>query len=53
MSLILEQFQRYDVEYDVKDKYLFIRKPIPVKDFVYLRQLIKLAKEPVDEILVV
>lgn len=39
----LEQklFEKYDVEYNIKHKILYIHKPIIVRDFVLLKELLK------------
>lgn len=39
----LEQklFEKYDVEYNIKHKILYIHKPIIVSDFVLLKELLK------------
>lgn len=39
----LEQklFEKYDVEYNIQHKILYIHKPIIVSDFVLLKELLK------------
>ena len=39
----LEQklFEKYDVEYNIKHKILYIHKPIIVSDFILLKELLK------------
>lgn len=42
MNYIIETLrERYYVDYDVKDKIIFIRESISVKDFVKLKEMLK------------
>lgn len=50
MGLILDLFKGFDVEYDVKYKIFYVNKPIPIADFLYLKELLKMAKEEVKDI---
>lgn len=53
MSDILEKYSKYDLYFDVKDKILFIYKPMLVKDFESLKSDLKLLKNKVNEIRIV
>lgn len=50
MKILLEAFSDYFLEYDVRHKILYIKAPIPVKDFMRLRKLLENVKEEVLEI---
>lgn len=41
MSLIFEWLEEYNVEYDAHELILYIRKPIPVREFSLLRRLLQ------------
>lgn len=41
MRLIVEWLSHYGAEYDVKNKVLYIRKPMHVGDFVELKKILK------------
>lgn len=45
---ILDRYEDYDIEYDVKDKILFICKPIPVVEFIKIRKCLEMCKEKVE-----
>lgn len=45
-----DRFARYHLEYDVKDKMLFIRKDIPVKEFMRIKTYIKVLKIELNDI---
>jgi hypothetical protein len=50
MKVLLEAFSDYYIEYDAKWKILYIKAPIPVKDFMRLRKLLENVQEKVVEI---
>lgn len=50
MNLVLDLFKGFEVEYDWRNKIIIINKPMPVKDFVYLKKLIKITTEDVADI---
>ena len=41
MNRLLEWLDSYGAEYDVKNKILYIRKPMQVGDFVELKKILK------------
>lgn len=50
MDLILDLFRGYEVEYDRINKIITIRKPIPIKEFIYLKELLKRTSSEVKDI---
>lgn len=50
MALLLERFARYYVQYDSATKILFIKKDIPVIDFMGIKHLLKYINEEVKDI---
>jgi len=50
MHLILDLFRGFEVEYDRKNKIVIVNKPIPVRDFIYLKRLLKGVSDEVKDI---
>lgn len=50
MGLILDIFKGYEVEYDRKNKILYINKAMKIGDFIYLKYLVSMASEEVNDI---
>lgn len=50
MDLILDLFRGYEIEYDRKHKIIYINKPIPIKEFMYLKELLKRTRDEVKDI---
>lgn len=50
MPLILDLFKGFEVDYDAKHKIFYVNKPIPVKDFLYLKNLLSRVKEEIKDI---
>ena len=50
MKLILDKFEKYCPEYDVKDKILFLKGKIPINKWIELRLLIKMYNLEIDDI---
>lgn len=50
MNLILDLFRGYEIEYDRKHKIIAINKPIPIKEFMYLKELLKRTNSEVKDI---
>lgn len=52
MNEIFEWLSQYNVEYDVVTKRLYIKKEIPVADFMLLRKIIEPYKHRIEDIIV-
>ena len=52
INLILKNYKEYDIAYSPGQKLLFIHKPIPVIEFVLLRNMIKSYEIDIKEIVV-
>lgn len=50
MYLILDLFWGFEVEYDRKNKIITINKPMPVPDFIYLKNLLSRVSDEVKDI---
>ena len=50
MDLILDLFRGYEIEYDRRHKTIIINKPIPIKEFMYLKELLKRTNSEVKDI---
>lgn len=50
MGLVLDIFKGFDIEYDRKYKIITINKPMPVGDFVYLKNLLTRVSDEVKDI---
>lgn len=50
MDLILDLFRGYEIEYDRRHKIITIKKPIPIKEFIYLKELLKRTSSEVKDI---
>lgn len=50
MNLILDLFRGYEIEYDRTHKVVIINKPIPIKEFMYLKELLKRTNSEVKDI---
>lgn len=50
MNIIKELQEKYFIEYDAKDKILWIKSNIPVSDFMLIRKIVELKKDKVKEI---
>lgn len=50
MYLILDLFRGVEVEYDRKHKIITINKPMPVPDFIYLKNLLSRVSDEVKDI---
>lgn len=50
MYLILDLFRGFEVEYDRKNKIITINKPMPVPDFIYLKNLLSRVSDEVKDI---
>lgn len=50
MKIILDKFERYYPEYDIKDKVLYLKGKISVNEFLGLRLMIKIHKLDVKDI---
>lgn len=51
MKIILSEFEKYYPRYDAKEKTLFLQGKMPVKDFIYLKQLIKNSKIEIQNLI--
>lgn len=51
MQIILSEFKEYYPRYDAETKTLFLQGKMPVKDFVYLRKLIKCSKFKIEDLI--
>ena len=52
MNYIFEWLSDYNVEYDVKERILYIRKSIPVREFSLLKRLLKPYMYKVEDIII-
>lgn len=52
LNQLINKYEKYDITYDPKYKTLNIHKPISVKDFVNIRNIIKTLKLDVKNIIV-
>lgn len=50
MGLILDLFKGFEVEYDRKNKILYINKVMKIGDFMYLKHLLTMVSEEVKDI---
>lgn len=50
MFIINDLYSKYGIEYDAKDKILFIREKIPVAEFVRLKNMLENILEEVLDI---
>ena len=49
-NVLVELFNKYNIVYDRKYKILFIHKAISVRDFVYLKSLLRVSMYELDDI---
>lgn len=49
-ELIKSIFNKYELELDIKSKIVFVKHPIPVENFIYLKRLIMLSSLDVRDI---
>ena len=49
-ELIKSVFSQYDLELDIKSKIVFVKRPISVENFIYLKRLIMLSSLDVQDI---
>ena len=50
MGLILDLFKGFEVEYDRKNKILYINKAMKIGDFMYLKHLVSMSSDEVKDI---
>lgn len=53
LDRIINIFKIYEIEYDRYYKMIYIRKPIPVADFVFLKYVLKDYMYKIDDIRVI
>lgn len=53
LDRIINIFKIYEIEYDRYYKMIYIRKPIPVVDFVFLKYVLKDYMYKIDDIRVI
>lgn len=49
-ELIKSIFSQYDLELDIKSKIVFVKRPISVENFIYLKRLIMLSSLDIQDI---
>ena len=49
-ELIKSIFNKYELELDIKSKIVFVKRPIPVENFIYLKRLIMLSSLDIQDI---
>ena len=52
MSAIIEWLSSYNAEYDVINKVLYIKKPIGVKEFITLKEILEPYRYKVYDIII-
>lgn len=50
MDYVLDYLKKYDCHFDNKNKIFTIRKPISVKEFLYVRKLLKFVNMDIYDI---
>lgn len=50
MKDLLEKYARYDISYDVKDNVLYIKKGMPVKTYLQLKEDVSKLRTKVNNI---
>lgn len=53
INAIIERYKEYGFRYDVKDKMLITHKPILVKDFINIKNIIREYNLEIDEIRII
>jgi len=53
IELILEKYKKYDLHYNTITKILYVYKPMLVKDFVELKEIIKDYEVDIKEIRII
>lgn len=49
-ELIKSVFSQYELELDIKSKIVFVKRPISVENFIYLKRLIMLSSLDIQDI---
>lgn len=52
ITALLDRYREYDIKYDVPSKTIIVRKPMLVKDYVNMKNIIREYKLDVKDIII-